>query len=136
MSPDPHPLKPVADTLRIGHYARHVFLCIGDSCCSAADGAKAWTALKDELKRRNLSLSTGPQACYRTKVQCLRVCTGGPIAVVYPEGTWYCGLTAERVPEFVERHLVNDEPIEAMIFARNPLPNPLAAADVKSANPE
>lgn len=121
MSPDPRTLKPVAEKLRIGQYARHVLLCIGDSCCTAEEGAEAWEALKDELKRRNLSLSTGPQACYRTKVQCLRVCGGGPIAVVYPEGTWYCGLTAAKVPEFVERHLVNNDPIEEMIFAHNPL---------------
>lgn len=116
----------MAEKLLIGHYSRHVFLCIGDACCSAEAGAKAWEVLKDELKRRNLSLATSPCACYRTKVQCLRVCSGGPILVVYPEGTYYAGMTAERIPEFVERHLVNGEPIEDWIFARNPLPNPTA----------
>jgi len=115
------PLSTIADKLLIGQYARHVLLCIGDACCIAEVGQAAWDALKDELKRRNLSLATGPTACYRTKVQCLRVCQGGPIAVVYPEGTWYAGLTAEKMPEFVEKHLVNNEPIVEMIFARNPL---------------
>ncbi len=114
-------LAAVASTLKIGHYHRHVLLCIGDACCTAEAGAAAWDALKRELKDRNLSLATGPQACYRSKVQCLRVCQDGPIAVVYPEGTWYAGLTAEKVPEFVEQHLVNNTPIESMIFARNPL---------------
>jgi (2Fe-2S) ferredoxin len=114
-------LKAVAEKLEIGHYSRHVFLCVGEACCSAEDGAKAWEALKGELKRRNLSLAAGPHACYRTKVGCLRVCDSGPIAVVYPEGTYYAGLTAEAIPHFVEEHLVNDRPIEAMIFARNPL---------------
>jgi (2Fe-2S) ferredoxin len=121
MCQDKEKLKSVADNLLIGQYHRHVFLCIGDACCTAEEGAKAWEVLKDELKLLNLSLATGPNACYRTKVQCLRVCGGGPIAVVYPEGTWYCGMTAEKVPEFVEKHLVNNEPIEEMIFARNPL---------------
>lgn len=115
-------LAELASKLRIGDYSRHVFLCIGDACCSSAEGNRAWEVLKDELKRRNLSLSTGPYACYRTKVQCLRVCAGGPIMVVYPEGTYYCGMTAERIPEFVERHLVGGQPIEEWIFARNPLP--------------
>lgn len=115
------PLKVIADKLLIGQYTRHVLLCIGESCCTAEAGAAAWDALKVELKRRNLSLATGPTACYRTKVDCLRICQGGPIAVVYPEGTWYCGMTAEKVPEFVESHLVNNEPIEEMIFARNPI---------------
>lgn len=117
------PLRDLADKLLIGHYHRHVFLCIGEACCSRDEGERAWVALKDELKRRNLSLATGPAACYRTKVQCLRVCQGGPIAVVYPEGTYYAGLTAERIPRFVQEHLIDGRPIEDWIFTRNPLPN-------------
>jgi (2Fe-2S) ferredoxin len=117
------PLAEVAAKLKIGAFHRHVFLCIGDACCTCEAGQAAWEALKRELKDRNLSLADGPTACYRTKVQCLRVCAGGPIAVVYPEGTWYAGLTADRIPRFVEEHLVNNRPIEEWIFARNPLPN-------------
>ncbi len=41
--------------------------------------------------------------------------------VVYPEGTWYHGMTADRIPEFVQRHLVEGKPVEEWIFARNPL---------------
>jgi (2Fe-2S) ferredoxin len=117
-------LAQVAEKLKIGQYHRHVLLCVGESCCSSEEGLAAWEALKHELKERNLSLAIGPQACYRTKVGCLRVCQGGPIAVVYPEGTWYAGLTAEKVPTFVQKHLVDNEPIEEMIFARNPLTHP------------
>lgn len=116
-------LAEVAEKLKIGAFHRHVFLCIGDSCCTSEAGQAAWEVLKKELKDRNLSLAEGPAACYRTKVQCLRVCSSGPIAVVYPEGTWYSGLTAERIPRFVQEHLVDGRPIEEWIFARNPLPN-------------
>src|SRR5215211_3094792 len=116
-------LPEVAAKLGIGAYHRHVFLCTGDKCCPAEVGEAAWEALKKELKDRNLSLATGPNACYRTKVNCLRVCQDGPVAVVYPEGTWYAGLTAERVPRFVQEHLVEGKPIEEWVFARNPLPN-------------
>ena len=118
-------LTELADKLLIGQYHRHVFLCIGDACCSSEEGEKSWGVLKDELKRLNLSLSTGPTACYRTKVKCLRICKGGPIAVVYPEGTYYAGLTADRIPRFVQEHLIDNRPIEEWIFARNPLPNAL-----------
>lgn len=116
-------LTDIARTLKIGAFHRHVFLCIGETCCSAEAGNAAWDALKKELKDRSLSLADGPAACYRTKVGCLRVCAGGPILVVYPEGTWYAGLTADRVPRFVQEHLVDGHPIEDWIFARNPLPN-------------
>ena len=123
MPDDLQQLAVVADTLLIGKFHRHVFLCIGDACCTSATGQEAWDALKRELKDRNLSLSDGPAACYRTKVQCLRVCIGGPIVVVYPEGTWYAGLTADRIPRFVQEHLIDGKPIKEWIFARNPLPN-------------
>jgi (2Fe-2S) ferredoxin len=112
----------VAEKLLIGQFHRHVFLCLGDSCCSKAEGEAAWEVLKRELKDRGLSLASGPAACYRTKVGCLRICTGGPILVVYPEGTWYMGMTADRIPRFVQEHLVDGKPVEEWIFARNPLP--------------
>jgi len=112
----------IAPKLGIGHYHGHVFLCVGDSCCTTEVGLAAWDALKKELKDKNLSLSTGPNACYRTKVNCLRICSGGPILVVYPEGTWYQGMTADRIPRLVQEHLIEGKPIEEWIFARNPLP--------------
>jgi (2Fe-2S) ferredoxin len=115
-------LAQIAAKLHIGHYARHVFLCVGEECCPAEVGLAAWEALKKELKDTGLSLSRGPGACYRTKVGCLRVCSDGPIAVVYPEGTYYHGLTADKIPAFVKEHLIGGRPQEDRIFARNPLP--------------
>jgi len=100
-----------------------VFLCLGPDCCTPEVGEAAWRTLKDELKQRGLSLGKGPNACYRTKVQCLRICSGGPIMVVYPEGTWYSGMTSERIPLFVEQHLEQGKPVKDWIFTRNPLPN-------------
>jgi (2Fe-2S) ferredoxin len=117
-------LGKIADNLGIGHYERHVFLCAGEKCCTAEVGNAAWEALKQELKVRNLSLSRAEHACYRTKAACLRVCAGGPIAVVYPEGVWYAGVTAERIPEFVQKHLVEGKPVAEWTFAENPLPKP------------
>lgn len=116
-------LADAAKKLAIGSYHRHVFLCVGDSCCTSEEGAAAWDELKKLLKDLNLTLSTAPNACYRTKVNCLRVCQGGPIVVVYPEGTWYAGMTKERIPRFVQEHLIEGKPIEEWIFARNALPN-------------
>ena len=120
---DPDKLRETAAQLKIGNYSRHIFLCVGESCCSKEQGELAWKALKDQLKERDLSLSTGPSACYRTKAGCLRICMGGPTLVVYPEGNWYGGMTADRIPEFIERQIVQGEPIEEWIFAKNPLGN-------------
>jgi (2Fe-2S) ferredoxin len=115
-------LQQVAAKLGIGTYRRHVFLCMGPNCCTAEVGQAAWETLKKALKEHGLSY--GPNDCYRTKVGCLRICQDGPTMLVYPEGAWYHGMTAERIPEFVERHLVEDKPIREWMFAEGPLPEP------------
>ena len=112
-------LQTVAAKLGIGAYKRHVLLCTGPSCCTPEEGMAAWEALKGQIKQHNLA--TGEHACYRTKVGCLRICCHGPTMVVYPEGTWYHGMTAERIPRFVQEHLVEGRPIGEWIFAHNPL---------------
>jgi (2Fe-2S) ferredoxin len=112
-------LEAAAGKLGIGGYSRHVLLCTGPTCCTAEMGLESWETLKKELKDRNLL--AGPNACYRTKVGCLRICCHGPTMVVYPEGTWYHGMTPDRIPQFVQQHLIEGKPVAEWIFAHNPL---------------
>jgi (2Fe-2S) ferredoxin len=112
-------LQETARKLGIGSYRRHVFLCIGPDCCTPEVGQEAWEALKKGVKEHGLG--AGPNACFRTKVGCLRICTSGPTVVVYPEGTWYHGMTTERIPRFVQEHLVEGKPIQEWVFAENAL---------------
>ncbi len=118
MSPDEE-LQAAAAKVGIGAYQRHVFLCTGPSCCTPEVGLAAWEELKKHIKENGLG--SGPNACYRSKVGCLRICCHGPTVVVYPEGTWYHGITAERIPRLVQQHLIEGQPIEEWVFARNPL---------------
>jgi (2Fe-2S) ferredoxin len=112
-------LQAAAAKLGIGTHRRHVFLCTGPSCCTPEEGQRAWEALKGQIKEHQLG--AGPNACSRTKVGCLRICCHGPTMLVYPEGTWYSGMTAERIPHFVRQHLVEGRPVEEWVFARGPL---------------
>jgi (2Fe-2S) ferredoxin len=112
-------LEEAAANVGVGSYRRHVLLCIGPDCCTPDVGQEAWKALKRELKEHDLTV--GPNSCYRSKVGCLRICCHGPTMLVYPEGTWYHGMNAERIPQFVKQHLVEDKPVEEWVFARNPL---------------
>ena len=112
-------LVAAAAQVGIGAYQKHVFLCTGPNCCSPETGQDAWDMLKKAIKDHNLN--AGHRACYRSKVDCLRICCHGPTMVVYPEGTWYHGMTAEKMPRFVQEHLIEGRPIEEWIFARNPL---------------
>jgi (2Fe-2S) ferredoxin len=114
-------LTEITSALGIGGYRRHVFLCTGPSCCTPEAGLAAWEALKKQIK--DAGLASGPNACYRTKVGCLRICCHGATMVVYPEGIWYHGMNAERIPRFVQQHLIEGKPVEEWVFAKNPLPN-------------
>ena len=83
-------LEKYADELGLKKYSRHIFLCCDQTkpeCCSKKEGLESWDYLKKRLKE--LDLVGDDPSVYRTKANCLRVCTKGPIAVVYPEGTWY-----------------------------------------------
>jgi (2Fe-2S) ferredoxin len=107
-------LQSAALKLNLDHHQRHVFLCTGPSCCTPETGMAAWDVLKQQIKDQGL---TG--TCQRTKVGCLRICCQGPTMVVYPDGTWYHGMTADRIPRFVKEHLVEGKPIAEWIFAEN-----------------
>ena len=55
---------------------------------------------------------------YRTEAARLEGASEAEMA----EALHYAGLTADRVPEFVQKHLVEGQPLEELVFARNPLP--------------
>jgi (2Fe-2S) ferredoxin len=112
-------LQNAAAKREIGGYRRHVFLCTGPNCCTPEVGLAAWEVLKQQIKDHDLG--SGEKACYRTKVGCLRICCHGPTMLVYPEGTWYHGMDAERIPQFVKQHLVENRPVDEWVFARDPL---------------
>jgi (2Fe-2S) ferredoxin len=119
MSDKEEQLQKAVEKLGIGNYRRHVLLCTGPSCCTPEVGMAAWDVLKAQIKEKGLG--AGDNACYRTKVGCLRICCHGPTMLVYPEGTWYHGMTAERIPRFVQEHLVEGRPVSEWIFACNPI---------------
>lgn len=66
---------------------REIFLCTGPDCCRREAGLAAWKHLQQRLKQEGLSGSVSAK-----RTPCMNVCGEGPIAVVYPERTFYSNM--------------------------------------------
>lgn len=99
------------------YYRRHIFFCLnkrdnGEACCADHDAQGAFDRCKSQVKAQGLA---GPGKVRVNKAGCLDRCAAGPVAVVYPEGTWYTYVDQNDIDEIVESHLKNGKVVERLL---------------------
>lgn len=93
-----------------GAKARHIFFCTGEQCSNKETNIELFKYLKNKIDERN------DPSLLRSKSECLKLCSGGPLALVYPEGTFYHDLNKEKIDKITEEHLIGGKPVKEYSF--------------------
>lgn len=97
-------------------FRHHVFVCTNrkpddDGCCAARGSEEVLKTLRAEIAARKLQGEIHVTACGS-----LGTCGHGPNLVVYPDGTWYSGVSVKDVPELIEQHLLGGKVVDRLAW--------------------
>lgn len=102
----------------MSYYEHHIFFCLnerdeGEKACAQHGARDGFERCKSRVKQAG---RTGPGQVRVNKSGCLDRCAGGPVAVVYPEGTWYTYVDNSDIDEIVDSHLLGGRIVERLLL--------------------
>ena len=92
---------------------RRVLVCEGGAC-NAAGADAIWGHLRNVQERRKLRV-TG-DGTMTAKATCLGPCALAPVVQVFPEGTYYGGVTEAAIDRIAEEHLLGGRVVEEFAY--------------------
>jgi len=102
----------------MSYFKHHIFFCLnqrenGEACCADHNAQAAFDHCKVAVKAAGLA---GPGGVRVNKAGCMDRCAGGPVAVVYPEATWYTFVDQQDIDEIVQSHLKDGQVVERLLL--------------------
>ena len=99
----------------MGQYKYHVFVCTSGKTCPKDGAAEVHETIKRGVK------DAGLKGVVRVNhAGCMNQCGHGPMVVVYPEDTWYCGVDEKGARRIVDEHLAHGRRIEEYRYVAPP----------------
>jgi cob(I)alamin adenosyltransferase len=99
-------------------YGRHVFICIHGDCAESEAGERLHRRFGELNREYGLNKLLNPERVKCSMADCLGICSGGPVMVVYPEGIWYHHMDEARLERIYREHILGGQPVEEFIFHR------------------
>jgi (2Fe-2S) ferredoxin len=92
---------------------RRVLVCQGGPC-NAAGADAIWCHLRNEQQRQKLR--TVGDGTMTAKSTCLGPCNLAPVMQVFPEGTYYGGVTETAIDRIITEHLLRGTVVEDFAY--------------------
>ncbi len=103
---------------RMSYYKHHIFFCLnerhnGEASCAQQGAQEGFDHCKSRIKAAGLAGVGGVRV---NKAGCLDRCAGGPVAVVYPDETWYTFVDSADIDEIVDSHLKQGRVVQRLLL--------------------
>lgn len=107
------PIRSLGEGSLVPAQKRRVLVCQG-SPCNSAGADVIWGHLRNQQERQKLRVAG--EGTMTAKSTCLGPCNLAPVLQVFPEGTYYGGVTEEAVDRIVAEHLLGGRVVDDFAY--------------------